>query len=160
MEATCDLDGETNVDELFKLVDANGDGELTLGEFTTFLNTMVNVYPGGKEPAFAEADVRPAFEFIDTSNNGLLEPEEFRHFFMGEPLKVAGPEEQNVWFFDADLTPKKGDGCLKGCWRDQHKLVTVFSILFFYTLVATYGDCRRCRNKDYVRDLPVKRFRR
>ena len=58
VEATCDMG---DVGKLFRLADANGDGDLVREEFGAFIASLVKVYPGSSPPYFEEKDIDEAF---------------------------------------------------------------------------------------------------
>ena len=77
VEATCDMD---DVGKLFRLADANGDGELVREEFGAFIASLVKVYPGSSPPYFETKDIDAAFAAMNPSGSGVVLVDEFSHF--------------------------------------------------------------------------------
>ncbi|CAL6071211.1 Conserved_hypothetical protein [Hexamita inflata] len=61
-----------NINELFKQMDANGDGSLSLQEITQGLAKAGITVDAGK--------IQATFEAADTDKNGSIDPEEFVSF--------------------------------------------------------------------------------
>ena len=90
IRATCDGAGDAAA--LFQTIDTAREGHITPDMFSTFVTSMVAVYPGGY-PKFDDTELADVFASIDLDNNGTIEIGEFQDFFAleGCPAESAAP---------------------------------------------------------------------